>query len=77
MRSAIALSAEQNVRLASALSALQGRQVRLNVLVDPAVVGGIVVRVGDDVIDGSVVQPTGAGAPRRLRLTEPARPHHP
>lgn len=54
VRSAIELTPEQNVRLASALSALQGRQVRLNVLVDPAVVGGIVVRVGDDVIDGSV-----------------------
>ena len=28
--------------------------MRLNVIVDPEVVGGIVVRVGDDVIDGSV-----------------------
>lgn len=54
VRSAIALSPEQNVRLAAALSTLQGRQVRLNTLVDPEVVGGIVVRVGDDVIDGSV-----------------------
>ncbi len=54
VRSAIELSPEQSTRLASALSALQGRQVRLNVLVDPEVVGGIVVRVGDDVIDGSV-----------------------
>jgi F-type H+-transporting ATPase subunit delta len=54
VRSAIELTPEQRTRLASALSALQGRQVRLNVLVDPEVVGGILVRVGDDVIDGSV-----------------------
>jgi F-type H+-transporting ATPase subunit delta len=54
VRSAITLSADQQVRLASALSRLQGREVRVNVVVDPEVVGGIVVRVGDDVIDGSV-----------------------
>jgi F-type H+-transporting ATPase subunit delta len=54
VRSAIALDAEQSTRLAAALTRLQGRQVRVNVIVDPAVVGGIVVRVGDDVIDGSV-----------------------
>ena len=54
VRSAIALDAEQHTRLAAALTRLQGRQVRVNVIVDPEVVGGIVVRVGDDVIDGSV-----------------------
>jgi F-type H+-transporting ATPase subunit delta len=54
VRSAIALDAEQSTRLAAALTRLQGRQVRVNVIVDPEVVGGIVVRVGDDVIDGSV-----------------------
>jgi F-type H+-transporting ATPase subunit delta len=54
VRAAVELSADQRTRLAAALSTLQGRQVRLNVIVDPEVVGGIVVRVGDDVIDGSV-----------------------
>jgi len=54
VRAAVDLSADQRTRLAAALSTLQGRQVRLNVIVDPEVVGGIVVRVGDDVIDGSV-----------------------
>ena len=54
VRSAIALDAEQSTRLAAALTRLQGRQVRVNVIVDPEVVGGIVVRVGDEVIDGSV-----------------------
>lgn len=54
VRSAIALDADQRTRLGAALTRLQGRQVRVNVIVDPEVVGGIVVRVGDDVIDGSV-----------------------
>jgi len=54
VRSAIPLDTDQRTRLAAALTRLQGRQVRVNVIVDPEVVGGIVVRVGDDVIDGSV-----------------------
>ena len=54
VRSAVALTDEQSSRLAAALSTLQGRQVRLNVIVDPEVVGGIVVSVGDEVIDGSI-----------------------
>lgn len=54
VRSAVALTPEQEQRLAGALSRLQGREVRVNVIVDPEVVGGIVVRVGDEVIDGSV-----------------------
>jgi F-type H+-transporting ATPase subunit delta len=54
VRSAIDLDPDQRTRLATALTRLQGRQVRVNVIVDPEVVGGIVVQVGDDVIDGSV-----------------------
>ena len=54
VRSAIALTPEQHARLAAALSRLQGREVRVNVIVDPDVVGGIVAQVGDDVIDGSI-----------------------
>lgn len=54
VRTAVALTPEQTGRLAAALSTVQGRDVRLNVIIDPEVVGGILVRVGDDVIDGSV-----------------------
>jgi F-type H+-transporting ATPase subunit delta len=54
VRTAVTLTPEQEQRLAAALSRIQGRDVRVNVIVDPEVVGGIVVRVGDDVIDGSV-----------------------
>jgi F-type H+-transporting ATPase subunit delta len=41
-------------RLAAALSAQYGRPVHLNLLVDPTVLGGIRVEIGDDVIDGTV-----------------------
>lgn len=54
VRSAVALTPEQQARLAAALTRLQGREVRVNGIVDPAVVGGVVVRVGDEVIDGSI-----------------------
>lgn len=54
VRSAIPLTTEQHTRLSAALTRLQGRTVRVNVVVDPEVIGGIVARVGDDVIDGSI-----------------------
>jgi F-type H+-transporting ATPase subunit delta len=54
VESAIALSGEQQARLTAALERLTGRRVKLHVEVTPDVVGGIVVRVGDEVIDGSL-----------------------
>jgi F-type H+-transporting ATPase subunit delta len=54
VRVAAALDAEQERRLAAALSTLKGRTVRLNVAVDPSVLGGVHVRIGDEVIDGTV-----------------------
>ena len=41
-------------RLAAALQRQYDRPVHLNVLVDPEVLGGIRVEIGDDVIDGTV-----------------------
>ena len=41
-------------RLAALLTAQYGRPVHLNLLVDPSVLGGIRVEIGDDVIDGTV-----------------------
>jgi F-type H+-transporting ATPase subunit delta len=52
--SATELTDEQQGRLAQALSEMYGRTVDVRYAVDPAVRGGLVVRVGDEVIDGSV-----------------------
>ncbi len=41
-------------RLKAALTRQYSRQVDLNVLVDPEVLGGVRVEIGDDVIDGTV-----------------------
>ena len=54
VRSAIPLTDDQKERLAKALSENLGQQVEVKVIVDPAVMGGLVARVGDIVIDGTV-----------------------
>lgn len=60
------LSAEQSTRLAAILSAKYGRNVSLNTVVDPQVVGGIRVQIADDVIDASIASRL---ADLRQRLT--------
>ncbi|MFF4961281.1 F0F1 ATP synthase subunit delta [Streptomyces sp. NPDC001222] len=52
--SAVPLSDTQKQRLGAALAKLYGRQMHLNLDVDPEVVGGMRVQVGDEVINGSV-----------------------
>lgn len=54
VRSAVALSDDQQQRLAGALQRATGKDVTVKVVVDPAVMGGLVTRIGDEVIDGSV-----------------------
>jgi F-type H+-transporting ATPase subunit delta len=54
VRVAAPLDDDQTERLSASLRRLYGRAVRLQVEVDPEVLGGIVVRVGDEVVDGSV-----------------------
>ena len=54
VRSAVALSGDQQQRLAQALRRATGKDVTVKVIVDPAVMGGLVTRIGDEVIDGSV-----------------------
>ena len=53
---AIPLDEAQRQRLASALSGIYHRAVQLNVVLDPAVVGGIRVQVGDEVVDGTILR---------------------
>ena len=54
VRTAVALDAPQQERLRQALSHKYGKEVHLNTIVDPAIVGGLKVSIGDDVIDGSI-----------------------
>ncbi len=54
VRSAVALTSDQQDRLKAALANATGKQVNLKVIVDPSILGGIVATVGDSVIDGSV-----------------------
>jgi F-type H+-transporting ATPase subunit delta len=54
VRSAVELTADQRRRLAEALAASYGHQVHLNVVIDPSVMGGISVQIGDELIDGTV-----------------------
>ncbi len=53
VRVATELSAAQRQRLLATLSAAYGREVHLNVVYDPAVVGGVSVTIGDEQIDGT------------------------
>lgn len=53
--SAVTLSPAQLNRLGSALNRLYNRKLKLDVSVDPTVIGGLRVQVGDEVIDGTVV----------------------
>jgi len=54
VRVARPLTDEQSARLASALGKQDSRPVHLNTIVDPSVVGGIHVEIGDSVVDGSI-----------------------
>jgi F-type H+-transporting ATPase subunit delta len=45
---------DQLRRLGQVLSAQYGRKITVNVVVDPAVIGGLRVQIGDDVIDGTI-----------------------
>jgi F-type H+-transporting ATPase subunit delta len=59
------LDGDQRKRLETALSKQYGRDVRLNVIVDPVILGGMRVQVGSEVIDGTI---SNRIADLRLRL---------
>jgi F-type H+-transporting ATPase subunit delta len=51
---AVPLTDQQESRLANALTSIYGRQISVRTALDPSVRGGLLIRVGDEVIDGSV-----------------------
>lgn len=53
VRSVAELSASQRRRLADALARAYGHDVHLDVVIDPSVVGGLSVQIGDELIDGT------------------------
>jgi F-type H+-transporting ATPase subunit delta len=62
---ASALDGAQRTRLATALSTQYGRDIRINEIVDPVILGGMRVQVGSEVIDGTI---SNRIADLRLRL---------
>lgn len=59
VRVASALSSEQQSRLEAKLSLITGQQIRTTVQVDPSLIGGMSVKIGDIVYDGSIVKQLG------------------
>lgn len=54
VRSATELDEKTIARLAKSLGKATGKDVEVKTVVDPSVIGGVVARVGDVVIDGTV-----------------------
>jgi F-type H+-transporting ATPase subunit delta len=51
---AVPLSGDEETRLIERLSTKSGKKIELERRIDPRLIGGMVVRVGDEMIDGSV-----------------------
>jgi F-type H+-transporting ATPase subunit delta len=62
---AVPLTDSQRGRLAAALAAAYGRDVHLNIVLDPKVVGGVSVQIAGEFIDGTMASRI-AGLRRRL-----------
>ncbi len=60
VRTPTAPTAQQRQRLAQALAGIYGHEVYINVVIDPTVVGGMTIQVGDELIDGSVATRLGS-----------------
>ncbi len=54
--SAVPLTDDDRARLAAGLAAIYGGPVHVNTVVDPRVMGGVKVEIGDEVIDGTVIR---------------------
>lgn len=57
--SAIPLDEGLQQRLSEALGRIYGRPVRSDLIVDPSVVGGLRIQIGDEIIDGTILSRLG------------------
>jgi F-type H+-transporting ATPase subunit delta len=55
VRVAVELTNAQRDRLATSLTAQVGQPVRINIEVDPTVLGGVAIKFADELVDGTVV----------------------
>ncbi|CAN2180821.1 AtpH F0F1-type ATP synthase, delta subunit (mitochondrial oligomycin sensitivity protein) [Candidatus Nanopelagicaceae bacterium] len=55
VRTAAALTDAQAKRLATALEKKVGQPIRINVQIDPTILGGVSIKFADELVDGSVV----------------------
>jgi F-type H+-transporting ATPase subunit delta len=67
VRAPVPLTDQQQQRLATALARIYGQPVTLAVSVEPEMLGGAVVRIEDEIIDGSVASKLAAA---RRTLTQ-------
>jgi F-type H+-transporting ATPase subunit delta len=49
------LTDAQIQRLTKAISTMFGKQIRANISVDPSVLGGLSIRIGDELLDGTLI----------------------
>jgi F-type H+-transporting ATPase subunit delta len=67
VRTSVALTEQQKTRLTAALSAQYDRDIHLNIEVDPTVLGGLSVQIGDEEIDGTIQRRLGDARRRLIR----------
>ena len=65
IRVAAPMSSQQQERLSTALNKQVGQPVRINIEIDPSVIGGVSIKFADDLVDGTVSNRL-AGAARAL-----------
>lgn len=63
----VALTDEQEQRLSDELSRIYDRKISLHISLEPELLGGLVVRVGDEIIDGSIQSRLAAARQRLVR----------
>ncbi|HHT63317.1 MAG: ATP synthase F1 subunit delta [Bacillota bacterium] len=59
VKSAIPLTKDQVAKLEERLSQITGRNIKTEIIVEPALIGGLTVRIGDIVYDGSIAKQLG------------------